>query len=94
MKNIQKFDSFLNESAEETRPLYKIADEIESDWKKVYFGAVPYLEAMFSLDKITDNYGADSGVSVVSYFLANAQGWKGDVARRVKKELNNMLKKR
>jgi hypothetical protein len=94
MKNIQKFDSFLNESAEETRPLYKIAAEIKSDWKKVYFGAVPYLEAMFSLDKITDNYGADSGVSVVSYFLANAQGWKGDVARRVKKELNNMLKKR
>lgn len=94
MKNIQKFDSFLNESAGETRPLYKIAAEIKSDWKKVYFGAVPYLEAMFSLDKITDNYGADSGVSVVSYFLANAQGWKGDVARRVKKELNDMLKKR
>jgi hypothetical protein len=74
------------------RKIYEIAAEVSRDWKKVYFGAVPYLEAMFSLEKISDNYVADSGRSVVMYFLANATSWKGEVARRVKKELNDMLK--
>ncbi len=76
------------------RPLYEIAAEIRSDWKKVYFGAVPYLEAMACLDEMTDMYGADSARSIVAYFLGNANTWKGEVARRVKKELNDMLKKR
>lgn len=76
----------------EIRPIYEIAAEIKNDWKKVYFGAVPYLEAMFSLNKITDNYIADSGRSVVNYFLANAQTWKGEVAKKVKAELKSMLK--
>ena len=34
----------------------------------------------------------DSGRSVVAYFLANAGTWRGEVARRVKKELNAMIK--
>jgi len=69
-----------------------IASEIRADWKKVYFGAEPYLDAMYSLDDITDAYGLDSGKSIVAYFLANAGTWRGEVARRVKKELNIMLK--
>lgn len=31
-----------------TRPISTIADEIRRDWKNVYFGAVPYLNAMAS----------------------------------------------
>lgn len=76
----------------EVRPIYKIAEEIKKDWKKPYFGAVPYLDAMFSLVRITDNYYDDSGRSVVVYFLANAQTWRGEKAREIKKELNNLLK--
>jgi hypothetical protein len=74
------------------RPLYQIASEIRKDWTKVYFGAVPYLDAMASLNSITDNYIYDSGKSVVLYFLANAQTWKGETARRIKKELNQLCK--
>ena len=33
-----------------TRPLHVIASEIRKDWKKVYFGAEPYLDAMSNLD--------------------------------------------
>ena len=83
-----------------TRPLYEISNEIRKNWKKsvsgtdVWFGAKPYLAAMFSLDKISDNYGCDSGKSIVAYFLANAATWKGEVAREIKKELNAMLKQR
>lgn len=76
------------------RPLYEIAAEIKQDWgAKIYFGAKPYLEAMHTLSKITDKYIDDSGSSVVAYFLANAGTWRGETARRVKKELNGMLKR-
>jgi hypothetical protein len=75
------------------RPLYEIAKEINKDWSKVYFGAVPYLNAMYSLELITDRYGLDSGKSIVAYFLSNASTWKGETAKRVKLELNAMLKK-
>jgi hypothetical protein len=71
----------------ETRPLSEIAREIAQDWRKPYFGAVPYLRAMGSLDRITDDYGLDSGRSIVLYFLSNANTWRGETARRVKKEL-------
>ena len=74
------------------RNLSEIAREIKKDWTTVYFGAVPYLDAMSTLETVNDNYGMDSGKSIVAYFLANAGTWRGDVARRVKKELNIMLK--
>jgi hypothetical protein len=82
------------------RPLYQIANEIRQNWKKsvsgtdVWFGAKPYLDAMSTLDKITDNYGLDSGSSIVAYFIGNAQTWRGEKAREIKKELNAMLKSR
>lgn len=77
----------------ETRLLSDIAYEIKRDWKNVYFGAVPYLNAMCQLDSVTDMYGQDSGRSIVAYFLGNATTWRGEVARRVKKELNDMIKR-
>jgi len=73
------------------RSLCEIACEIRADWKKVYFAAVPYLDAMMCLDKITDNYGFDSGDSIVRYFLCNASTWKGEKAKAIKKELKGML---
>lgn len=72
------------------RPLKEIAKEIAADWKKPHFGAVPYLDAMKTLDSINDNYFFDSGKSIVLYFLANAGTWKGENARRIKKELKQL----
>ena len=75
------------------RPLNVIAGEIKKDWgAKVYFGAKPYLAAMQSLTNVHDNYGMDSGRSIVNYFLANASTWRGEKAREIKKELNAMVK--
>ena len=70
----------------------EIARLISKDWKNVYFGAKPYLKAMFDLESIRDNYGMDSGTSVVLYFLANASGWRGPVAKAIKAELNKRAK--
>lgn len=75
----------------ETRSLAAIALEIREDWKNVYFGAVPYLEAMGRLDKITDRYGMDDADGIVRYFLSNAKTWRGETARRVKAELKALL---
>ena len=75
----------------EQREIWEIAQEIRKDWKNVYFGAVPYLEAMESIRFIDDMYRLDTAKSVVLYFLSNAKTWRGDVARRVKKELKSML---
>lgn len=81
----------------ETRPLSVIAEEIRTTWVRkdgssaVYFGAAPYLEAMRALDKITDSYFFDSGDDIVRYFLANANTYRGETARRVKAELKVML---
>lgn len=76
----------------EERPLYEIASEIKSNWeswRKSY--ARDYLEAMSELSSIEDNYFFDSAKSIVLYFLANAQSWRGDVARRIKAELRAMV---
>ena len=74
------------------RPLHAIAREVRRDWIKPNFAAVPYLEAMGALDRITDNYYCDDGASVVAYFLSNAGTWRGETAKRVKAELKDMMK--
>ena len=75
-----------------TRPISTIARDIRRDWTKPNYAAVPYLEAMQSLNLITDKYYYDSGDMVVRYFLSNASSWKGDKAREIKAELTAMLK--
>lgn len=72
--------------------LGEIAQEIRRDWKKVNFGAEPYLNAMRQLYEINDQYGCESAKSIVMYFLANASSWRGEVAKAVKAELNRRIK--
>ena len=76
-----------------SRELCVIAQEIKKDWgTKVNYGAVPYLNAMTQLYSIDDMYYDDTADSVVRYFLSNARSWRGEVAKRVKKELNEIIK--
>jgi len=72
--------------------LYEIAGVISADWKKVGFGAVPYLKAMSKMNSLDSSYGQYSGSSIVMYFLSNAGSWRGEVARAVKVELNKRLR--
>ena len=74
------------------RPLRVIAEEIQKEWKKVKYSAVPYLNAMKTLGSIHDDYYLDSGESIVRYFLSNASGWRGEKAREIKAELKRMLR--
>ena len=85
-----KLNEAILPDSNQPRPLYQIAKEIRQDWKNVYFGAVPYLQAMMTLDSIDSNYGMDSAKSIVLYFLSNASTWRGETAKRIKSELKKM----
>lgn len=74
------------------RPLYEIAAEVRATWPKVNYAAEPYLEALETLNSITDNYYADTAHTMVIYFLSNATSWRGDDARRIKAELKSLSK--
>ena len=78
------------------RPLHVIAREINTAWSKlgkgIYFGAVPYLEALLQLNTIDQNYGYDTAHEMVLYFLANANSFRGEDAKRLKAELKAIAK--
>jgi len=78
------------------RTISQIASEISKDWKAtskngVYFGAVPYLQAMSTLNLPNDRYGMDSADSIVRYFLANASTYRGVKAKELKAELKTLM---
>lgn len=75
------------------RTFQQIAKDIKSTWLNVYFGAVPYLEAMLTLDTTDSNasYYYDKAGDIVRYFLANAKTFRGADAKRLKAELKSML---
>ena len=75
------------------RTFQQIAKDIKSTWLTVYFGAVPYLEAMLTLDTTDPNasYRYDKAGNIARYFLANAQTFRGADAKRLKAELESML---
>lgn len=68
-----------------------IAREISREWKNVNYAAKPYLQAMRSLDSANDSFGYDSAKSIVSYFLSNASGYRGDTAKAHKAALKAIV---
>ena len=75
------------------RTFQQIARDIKSTWLNVYFGAVPYLDAMLELDTSdpSESYLYDSAGDIARYFLANAQTFRGEDARRLKAELKSLI---
>jgi hypothetical protein len=75
-----------------TRPVYKIAEEILNDWQAPYFGARPYLTAMLTINSHCENYGQDTAKSIILYFLSNASSYRGSKAKELKNELKKLIK--
>lgn len=77
------------------RPLYEFAQDIVSDYadrgKSVPECARAYVDPMSYLNQITDKFGYDDGDTVVIYALSNLTGWRGETAKRVKRELKQIL---
>jgi hypothetical protein len=79
-------------SVPKVRLVSEIANEISANWKNVNYAAKPYLSAMRQLYSVDDKYGVDTGKSIVSYFLSNASGFRGEKAKELKAELKKMYK--
>ena len=90
-RNVLTVGALLDARELAPRGLSTIARDIRANWSAVNYGAVPYLDAMATLHSIDDSYGCDLGRSVVLYFLSNATTWRGEHARRIKKELKTLL---
>lgn len=69
--------------------LSDIADIIDSECrtKSWYAYAKPYVHAMAELETATENYYADSGVSICLYALSNLTSWRGEQARLMKAQI-------
>lgn len=75
----------------EKRTIKVIANEVLAKWEKISPAAFPYLVAMTQLVDINDYYYADTASSVINYFLANARGFRGEDAKRLKAELKEIV---
>jgi hypothetical protein len=74
------------------RAINDIARDIRIEWSnKIYFGAVPYLDAMTRLTSAEDKYGFDDARSILRYFLANARTFRGERAKALKAEIKTIL---
>ena len=71
--------------------IWQIAKLIKQNWTKPYFGAVPYINAMMSVEDITDRFGFDPATEIVNYFLGNASTWRGETAKAIKAELKRRV---
>jgi hypothetical protein len=89
--NLSKGFIMENNTINAARPLSTIARDIRRAWPRVYFAAVPYLEAMASLNSINDKYMYDDARGIVRYFLANAAQFRGESAKALKAELKALL---
>lgn len=69
-----------------------ITRDLQSQGKKVPFGAQPYLDALRQMDSADDVYGVESGKTIIAYALSNLTSYKGPTARAVKAELKRRMK--
>lgn len=74
------------------RMIRDIAQDIINDWKNPYYGARPYIQAMAQLYYVEDKYVYETAKDVIIYFLANAQTWRGPIAKQIKAELKELIK--
>jgi hypothetical protein len=78
------------------RSISEIARDIKrSPWwrSNASIYARDYINAMSCINSIDDQYGLDSGESVVLYALSNMATFKGEEARAIKAELKSHLSK-
>lgn len=76
------------------RTFAAIAKEIKQLWRKPYFGAVPYLDALSQINSTEkdDFYLFETAGDIVPYLLANMGTFRGEDAKRIKAELKEMVK--
>lgn len=75
------------------RTFAQIAEEIIEKWANPSPYALPYIKALRTIHSTepSASYGVEDASEQVMRFLANASGWRGNDARRIKAELKVMI---
>ena len=68
----------------------EIVAAIRADWARPYFGAVPYLDALEAVPTWDTRIGFETARDVAPYLLSNLRTWKGETARTVKAQLQEV----
>lgn len=69
-------------------PISRLVRIMRKDWgAKVYFGAVPYIDALSCVDTAGETVGCDNACYLIMYLLSNSTTWRGATARQVKAAL-------
>ena len=68
-----------------------IQDDLDDQGKKLFYGAVPYIDALSTMNSMDDRYGVESAQSIVAYTLSNLSTYRGAKARAIKAELKKRL---
>jgi hypothetical protein len=75
------------------RTISTIAQDILKSWVKPSPYAMPYIKAMLTINSTDPNtkYILEPARDIILYFLANAQTFRGEDARRLKTELKQLI---
>lgn len=75
------------------RTFSEIVKEIRTLWSKPYFGAIPYLEALGTINSSDKDapYLFETAEDLVPYLLSNMTSFRGADAKRIKAELKEMI---
>ena len=74
------------------RSLRAIAEEIKADWHTIHPVAKPFVDALATLESIDDMFHRDRAIAVVARLRGACGTWRGATARRIKLELDEMLR--
>lgn len=76
------------------RPVHEIAQDIRFSMPKgtsTWTFCKPYVEALETLERWDEDFGADSAREIGLRFLCNAAGWRGERAKALKDEIREAL---
>lgn len=84
----------MNHKTMAKRTFKEIVKEIRTLWSKPYVGAVPYLEALGTINSSDKDapYLFEMAADLVPYLLSNMTTFRGADAKRIKAELKEMVK--
>ena len=89
--NLPSLNSIMVEMIADMKKICR-EQKTPTTWRKKYVYAVPYIDAILTINSINDRYGFDTGRGLVNYLLANLNTYKGETAKRLKGLLKEHLK--
>jgi hypothetical protein len=76
------------------RLIWEIAEDIDKEYDNLPESAIPFIDKLLALNKLEDSYEGQDAYSIIFQFLLCAIDWRGPIASKVKRELNQIIGKK